>query len=399
MKYNCFYIVCSCISVTLLMGCKKPYSTPVIDALNSYLVVEGVINSGQDSTIIKLNHTVKLSGTVNVNPELNATVTIEGDDNTTYVLTGTANGEYVSAGLNLNNANKYRLRIKTADNEYRSDFVPVLNTPDIGGVTYAVESDGVGIQLSTHDPQNKNKYYRWEYDETWVFTSAYQSIFKSNGDTVLNRDLVNDQIYTCWRTEHSSTIVLGSAARLSQAVINNSRIAFLSRHSVKIRHKYSILVRQYALTEDAYNFWQNLKKNTEQLGSIFDAQPSQINGNIHSITNPQEPVIGYVSVGTYTTKRAFVDQRNLPAWLDPIVPDGSCKAKAYLYKYTDPNGSGIINQVDKYLNYNKTLIDVDIPIDGIYMRGNPYPIGYSGAPPECVDCTLRGTNKQPDYWQ
>lgn len=39
------------------MACKKPYTPDVVASPNSYLVVEGVINSGSDSTIIKLNRT------------------------------------------------------------------------------------------------------------------------------------------------------------------------------------------------------------------------------------------------------------------------------------------------------------------------------------------------------
>jgi hypothetical protein len=39
-------------------GCKKPFNPIVLSTSNSYLVVEGMINSGSDSTFIKLSHTV-----------------------------------------------------------------------------------------------------------------------------------------------------------------------------------------------------------------------------------------------------------------------------------------------------------------------------------------------------
>ncbi len=44
-----------------LLCCKKPYDPPAIKSNGSYLVVEGVINSGADSTTIKLSRTVGLS--------------------------------------------------------------------------------------------------------------------------------------------------------------------------------------------------------------------------------------------------------------------------------------------------------------------------------------------------
>jgi len=380
-----------------ITACRKPYDPPAIASPGSYLVVEGVINSGSDSTIIKLNHTVKLSASTSINPELDATVSVEGDDNSRRLLVAAGKGIYFFPGLNLDVSHKYRLKIKTADNkEYASDFVPVINSPAIDSVTYKVKSDGIDINLNTHSLNNL-RYYRWEYNETWIHESDFESDYKSNGDTVLQRDRVNDGIYVCWRYSASSTITLGSSAKLAQDVISDLPITFISRHDDRLRHRYSILVRQYALTKDAYDFWQNLKKNTEQLGSIFDAQPSQINGNIHSLTDANDPVIGYISAGNYATKRIYIDESTLPPWLDPLG-DG-CVAKPYLYVYFDKEGQGPFNQVDQYINFYKATGELQIPIDAIKPPGSPTILGYNAAPPSCVDCTLVGSNKKPDFWQ
>jgi hypothetical protein len=385
----------------LTAGCKKPYYPDVIAAPNSYLVVEGMINSGTDSTIIKLNRTVKLSQGTNINPELKAILNVEGDDNSTYALIEKPNGIYIYPGLNLNAAHKYRLRIRTNNGkEYASDFEPVLNTPAIDSLSYHIQSDGVSVNVNTHDPKNATRYYRWEYDETWVYTARYQSFFKSNGDTVLYRDLLNDNVYTCWRTELATTIVLGSSAKLSQDVISDNPITFISRHSDKIRSKVSILVRQYGLSKEAYNFWVNLQKNSQQLGSIFDAQPSQINGNIHSTTNTSEPVIGYVSVGTYTSKRFFIDEHNLPPWIDILPNPEGCPVHSYSFVYTDPLSGLTVNQVDQHINYNKAIFQIEIPTEGFYNKITHEKLGYLASYPECIDCTLaHGTNKQPDFWK
>jgi len=69
---------------TILAGCKKPYNPPAISVTNNYLVIEGVINSGPDSTVIKLSRTVNLSSAVTVNPVLHAILTVESDQNNSY---------------------------------------------------------------------------------------------------------------------------------------------------------------------------------------------------------------------------------------------------------------------------------------------------------------------------
>jgi hypothetical protein len=383
-------------SMLIIFGsCKKPYNPPAISATGSYLVVEGVINSGTDSTIIKLSQTVNLSSNATPNPVLGAVLTVESDQNAVYPLTETGNGNYVSSGLNLDNTRRYRLRIKTATEVYLSDFVAVLNSPPIDSVNFAVQNNGIQIYANTHDPQNNTRYYRWDFTETWIFHSNYASGFYSNGDTVLGRG-INQQIYTCWGNNASSTIILGSSAKLTKDVIVNSPITSIGSTSEKLGSEYSILVRQYALTGDAYNFWDNLKKNTEQLGGIFDAQPSQINGNIHSITNPLEPVIGYISVGSTTNQRIFIKNQQLPAWL-PTPAYNNCVLDTEYYVYYAPGAKNPVNQVNQYINYNKGAINPLIPIDAIAPPQHP-PIGYTASSPSCVDCTLRGTNIQPSFW-
>ena len=388
--------------ITLLlvtfMACKKPYNLPVVATNSNYLVVEGVINSGADSTFIKLSRTVNVSSKTTLSPELHAQLAVQGDQNTSYPLTETKNGTYVAVGLNLDATHKYRLAITTsAGKQYQSDYVAVVNSPAIDSVSYVVKPDGVDIFSNTHDPKNNTRYYRWDYQETWIIHSNFTSYFKSNGDTVLGRDLFNDEVNICWQSDTSSTIIIGSSARLSSDVIVNNPIISIPSTSEKFSSRYSIQVRQYALSGDAFNFWQNLKKTTEDLGSIFDPEPSHLNGNIHSVNNPTEPVIGYISVGSTSCQRIFIDNRQLPAWVaTKAYPD--CLLDTLLYKYLAKGSIIPVNQIDLYINYHKFVGSALIPVDAISVPGSP-PLGYSASDAKCVDCTLRGTNKQPAFWK
>src|ERR1700728_1527511 len=90
------------ISLIVVIGCKKPYNPPAVTGNGSYLVVEGVINAGSDSTTITLSRTVNVSSANTANPVLHATVAVVSDQNVVYPLTETGNGNYISPGLNLN---------------------------------------------------------------------------------------------------------------------------------------------------------------------------------------------------------------------------------------------------------------------------------------------------------
>ena len=380
------------LTTIIFAGCRKPYNPPALSLPGNYLVVEGVINSGADSTFIKLSRTVNISSNT-INPESNALVTVESNRDNIYPLKETLPGTYAAGPLNLDNSLQYQLRVKTANGEeYLSDLVPVKPTPPIDSIGFTIKNDGIQVYANTHDPANSTHYYRWDYSETWQFHSKYASDFEivySPKDTIIERPY-SDQIHFCFASDSSSDIVLGSSAALKQDVIFQNPIVKISSTSEKLEMKYSILLRQYALTGDAYSFWTNLKKNTEQLGGIFDAQPSQINGNIHCVSKPVKPVIGYISVTNVQAKRIFIENAQLPLTFATTYPYDCQEDSTY---FVHP-GTGINDVQQDFFGAVAGTVE---PLS--QLTSNAGIIGYFRSDAECSDCTIRGTTQQPAFWK
>jgi len=375
-------------------GCKQVYNPKPITQTTNYLVVEGSISTGTDTTVVRLSRTTPISSKSGTTPELGAVVTIISDGGASFPCTETGNGYYKTAGLNVASGN-FGLKINTSDGKiYQSDIVPSKNSPPIDSVYYRIQSDGVKVYADTHDATNNTRYYRWDYTGTYEFHSAFSSILYLQTvpvDSVMNRPLVN-QIYTCWRNETSTTLLINSSAKLAKDVIRQNPVAFIASSSEALQNRYSILVKQYALTADAYNYYTQLKKNTEQLGGIFDPQPSHLTGNLHCISNPGEPVLGYITAGTSAQTRIYINNRDLPAWITDS-PYSQCMMDTDLYARHVGQGSSIINEVQ-----DRIYAGFDIPIYPVQPPGAPHPLGYTGSSPACVDCTLRGTNVKPSFW-
>jgi len=375
------------ILTVLLFSCREQYTPPQITANSNYLVVEGLINTGTDSTIIKLSRTVKLNAKTTTQTETHAVVTVESDANATYPLKEIKPGTYASPALGLSTTAKYRLRIIANTNThttYLSDFTVAKDSPPMDSLGYTIQPNGLQIYVNAHDASNNTRYYRWDYVETWNFYSMYNSGYIAVDTSIISRTLAQ-QIFSCWGTNVSPDIVLASSAKLTQDVIYNSIITTVPSASEKLSLGYSILVKQYALTQDAFNFWQNLKKNTELLGSIFDAQPSQIQGNIHNINDATEPVFGYVSAGTVQQKRITMLKTSWPKeWGSDRSAYNNCGYDVVLMKdgYGTFYGNTILNQIPLYSIVN----------------GSGIIIGYYASTRICADCTLRGSNKKPSYW-
>ena len=370
-------------------GCKKLYNPKLVTNSNSYLVVEGFINTGNDSTIVKLSRTVQVSSSKSSTPEPDAVVSIDGDNNTSFPLTGQGGGEYAAPALGLDTTHRYRLHIHTTDgNEYVSDYSQPKYTPPIDSVGYTVQGNGIQLYVNAHDPKNNTRYYRWDYDETWQFHAEHFSTYITNGTDIVAR-APSQFTYECFHSDTSSSITLASSAKLAQDVIYQSPLIFIPSTSEKIEVKYSILVKQYALTSEAFNYWENLEKNSQNLGTIFDPQPSELTGNIHCVTNPAIPVIGYLSVGNVQEKRIFINNRQLPQTWQPTYPY-ACHLDTLLY-CAPPN---CYNQVANSLI---PLPPQAIPVIPVLAGGQI--IGYFGSSYECTDCTIRGTKTQPAFWQ
>jgi len=374
------------------MSCKKPYNTLATTTNYNYLVIEGLINTGQDSTIFKLSRTVPIASSIANNPETGATVTVENDKNGIYVLREIRKGIYAAAPLNLDTAHMYRLRVKTTDGkEYLSNFVQAKNSPPIDSVQYEFTGSAENIYSYTHDPKNSTRYYRWEYQETYLFYSPIASyyIFKNNSIVPINAD---DQTQVCYISDTSSTVILNSTAKLTQDIIYKNPITVVPITLDKLKVRYSILVKQYALTADAYNYYQNLKKNTENLGSIFDAQPSAAKTNIRCISNPEVPVLGYIVAGSISQKRIFIDRSDF--YTSFVGVDYSYCGTASI-KYKAPKRSP----------YPAIITSgAEVPIDSLIAGVDPpgskdsaFIIQYATA--ECTNCTLRGSNKKPAFWK
>lgn len=382
------YMVITCIVTTIFFArCKEEYDPQIEAQSSNFLVVEGFINSGQGPTSFRLSRSSDVKDTV-LKPELNALLNVEGEDGSNFILFSNGNGEYSGSQLTLNNGIKYRLHIRTGDGkEYASDYTPVKYTPPIDSITWQRENDGVKIYANAHDPQNETKYYQWKYEETWEIHSSYYNELKYVTDPVSTNPIAvaykypdqhaDTSIYKCWNTVPSSSITLGSTEKLTSDVVYLP-VQYIEPHSEKLSVLYSINLRQYAISHDNYLFLQKMKKNTEQLGTIFDPQPSEISGNIHCITDPGETVIGFVEISEAQVQRIFISNSQVPDWnYDPgcttIVIDNNPDS---IHKYG--------------VDLMPTLVFKKDIIHGI--------ISFLASPPPCVDCTTRGIHQKPDFW-
>ncbi|WAC09218.1 DUF4249 domain-containing protein [Dyadobacter pollutisoli] len=299
--------------VTLLFfldSCIEPFSPPEVNSDENYLVVDGFFNaSGSDTSRFELRRTQNVNQTAQPTIETGASIAVEEEGGATYPFTESGTGMYVLPPRPYNMAGKYRIRIKTeSGQEYLSEFVTVSRTPAIDSVTYKMDElqNAMVFYVNTHDAANRTQFYRWKFDETWEYHATYYSALEVKGSEVVIR---KENINKCWGNKKSGSILLGSTVRLSDDIIKNLPLNRVPVSTNKLFIKYSMLVKQYGLSREAFEYWTDLAKTTQATGSLFDPQPSQVTGNIKNTANVKDLVFGYFSASTEETKRITIEPK------------------------------------------------------------------------------------------
>jgi Domain of unknown function (DUF4249) len=370
------------------LSCRKSYNPPAIKANNHFLAVDGLIQTGNNATsTFIINRSLNLTDTIPNIPELNAQVFIQASDGNSYTLHDTAgNGIYVSSPLNLDTTRQYQLSITSSDGtKYLSDFVSAKPAPPVDSVTWELVNDpitlsqSVNVYVNSHDATNNTRYYRWDYLETFKNVSVFDTPW-GEADGLIYPLPVGYSTSNCWSTSLSGNIVLGTSITLSQDVISHLQVANYSQNDPKMDIGNSILVRQYPLTLDAYNYWLTVQKNSQSLGGLFDLQPSQITGNLHCITNPKNPALGYISASFIQEKRIYISNKSLPGWKSNPI-------------YSCPTNAVLQDQLNLLIyNYPDTAY-------GPYHFEGDLITYLIVAPKSCMDCRYQGgVNIKPPFW-
>jgi hypothetical protein len=367
------------ILIILLNSCITEF-VPQISEENVMMVVEGLITDQPGPNLIKLSSSLPLGEKNEAIPLSGCSVSISDDLGNNYQLSEQDPGKYFTDSATFRGVigRLYTLNIQSFKGSkiatFRSYPVEMKPVPPIDSVYYeklmVAEPtdkfkgiDGCQIYLDTRDTVNKCRFYRWDFAETWKLRLLF--------------DVPNQ---TCYLSSNSQDIYIESTAALSEDRINRLPVTYISNVTDRLRFQYSILINQYSLNEEEYNYWKKLKNLTVSVGGLHDVIPSSIASNIICVENPSEKVLGYFSVSSRSSKRIFIEDK-----FEGIIDQYANCATDTLYGGPDEIvGLGEIIW---------TLFDIaPVPFSSPRIRIFTETRG-------CADCTVRGTTVKPPFWK
>jgi hypothetical protein len=389
MKYLSY--ISAFILIIIASSCVKQF-LPKSGADPKLYVVEGLITDQPGRHSVRVSRSTPLGTQTELNTVSGCNVWITNNLGTKYVLTELSAGTYsTSSDFRGIVGSKYTLHIEVThyDPVYRKKVIDLtlqslpsemLPVPPIDSLYYEKaelreengfpsEGEGCQVLLNTADPENKCRFFRWDYSETWkIQAPVYQK-------TINN---------VCWATNNSDEINAKSVKGLSGSKIEALKVKFISNQSDRLSNRYRIQVNQYSLNENEFNYWNDLEKLTQQSGNFYDITPSSISGNMYCSGDPDRQVLGYFSVSAIKSKVIYIDDY----FKGLIDPYNNCLKDSVLKAPNSPfPPPGLLEYAG--INYWIVEIDTMVPPKYIITTDN---LG-------CLDCTVRGTKVKPDFWK
>lgn len=378
------------IGIILIVSCVEEFTVPntVSEKYESELVIQGRILSGEKSTFyLSMTSAFGDKEGANGSPMQDAEITIIGQNGYESELAeyDRLHDQYTINTISLPQNTLYAVKVILDGETYQSVFQELQSSPEIDEITYKENTDGISIHVSTHDAEDGRRAYMWTYEEDWEFHSSVNMF--GMGLILYNNKIyqgtnVDNPYYYCWGHNNSYNIYIYSTENLKENKVAEYKLFEIPRADIRISYIYSVLVKQWSLSDDAYNYFRIQKLYTEESSGLFTPMPAEIQGNVKCISNPDMKVRGYVLASTITSKRIFIYEKdlNIPSEYENCGID-----------IPDPMNGNWVRRWTENIDAGKAIATT--PSGSLDLNSTLY---YQ----KCFDCrTVEGsTKKRPYFW-
>ena len=382
-----FYIFSA---LAVVSSCIYPFEPDALPQ-GGQLVVEGDIVLG-DISVIKLSAVDPIRGTAGEQPRGDAY--IEDDKGGVYRSTGPLGSTIRIDTREAPSDRKYRLRIDLSnpggewDASYATEWDIPQPEPEISAMEMTTDDENITFNVSMNAPEGASGCYRWDYELDWEYDAKYYPAYMFvDGELIdLNKTPITYPYHTCYSHKESIETGLAIAKSLEGQRLYRHEFMEIPRTSTIVMKRLAVLMKARCISEDCYEYLNNLKENSDATGSLFTTIPSGMQGNVRSLDDTTHHAVGFVGVSRVKTKRTFfyVAPYHISRWRygdDLFVPEIN------------------IFHPDLTSWYKAGYL----PVDDLGASGGGES-AMGGAvrwgPAECVDCRVSGgTIEVPYFWE
>lgn len=334
------------------VSCIDPYKVEIEEG-QQLVTIEGMVTTGPGPHVIKLTRSDTYGSVFEglIRPVQGATMIVRDDQGRVIFLEEDIKkrGSYETPNdFSAEIGRSYTLQIQLVTGEVYSSLpekvesVPEIKNLTIETVQIPVEGEilfrsGVQIYAEIEDPGDQMNFYFWRNAESTFILETRPDLYVDIQPNLPPRPAPKACCVSCYQTEKigNNSIFIAQDENFN-GLTTKIPVAFIEDNGRRLVNTFRTDIRQISVSAKAYRFLKLVKQQTEISGSVFDPPPASIRGNMISLDNPDEAVLGYFMVGGEARKRIYIKKTDL-TFNQPsaILPD-DCRVFAGPNSTTPP---------------------------------------------------------------
>lgn len=271
------------------------------------LVIDGRVNSADAVQTLSLTRTSVIGRSKNFPPEAGATVALVENGQKSYAYQETQAGIYKIFNFTPRIGNTYQVNIKLASGEQYASEPQVLPMPvpiDTAYFTFDGERALTLFTKLTIPKDSEVPYLRARIAHVYQHTDLYCG----------GLDIVRTCYYELNRATDNQLVPTLDGSALERGASIPFPVAQANVIDSIFGEVSFYTIFQESITLNTLRYWEKVQKLLEQSGSIFDAPPGQIRGNIYKVDEPEKLVLGFF----YATSESITYVKTAPIDFLPL---------------------------------------------------------------------------------
>jgi hypothetical protein len=122
----------------------------------------------------------------------------------------------------------------------------------------------------------------------------------------------------CWLYEFGDISFISDNQNVRDVEFKKVNLGRIPITSMRFYSHYYLQVEQLSISEEVYAFWKLVNRQQTSNGNIFQPNAVKIRGNVKSVDNPEEEVLGIFSVSGVVSTNMFIERSDVPYEVEAI---------------------------------------------------------------------------------
>lgn len=330
-------------------GCVEPYNLRS-SSFTEKLTVDGEITDQPGPYKVKLVYSKSVLSTddSDTRAATGAEVWIEDNGGIKELLTEAEDGVYVTSSIQGQAGKSYKINITTSNGKhYESLWEPLESAGVIQNFYYTFKEDlitplegekydyldGFNFFVDASSDAESSGLLRWRWTGIFKIISEPERNTKFVGRAELpdplpcsgyiigSRGLTQVSECTCcicWGYEYGRNVIVSDNINTASNNFKDVLVGQVLISKPRFHERYYVQLEQLSVSESVYEFWKLIGEQQKATGNLFQSNAVKIKGNIISLTDSEEEVLGVFSASSIVKASFSLDKSNIPFEVAPM---------------------------------------------------------------------------------